>query len=80
MEKPGFSEEDVIIALQDGLRDKLDQEFDDYCTEDDYYQPVVEDFEAEEYAREWAEERNIKLISFEGEGSGRGFEPKQRRW
>jgi len=80
MEKPGFSEEDVIIALQDSLRDKLDQEFDDYCTEDDYYQPVVEDFEAEEYAREWAEERNIKLIGFEGEGAGRGFEPKQRRW
>ena len=35
MEKPGFSEEDVIIALQDSLRDMLDQEFDDYCTEDD---------------------------------------------
>ena len=66
-----------IPCLDEAL---TDQEFDDYCTEDDYYQPVVEDFEAEEYAREWAEERNIKLVSFEGEGSGRGFEPKQRRW
>ena len=80
MEKPGFSEEDVIIALQDSLRDMLDQEFDDYCTEDDYYQPVVEDFEAEEYAREWAEERNIELTSFEGIGFDGGFEPKHRGW
>ena len=29
MEKPGFTEEDVIIVLQDSLRDMLDQEFDD---------------------------------------------------
>lgn len=58
----------------------VDQEFDDYCTEDDYYQPVVEDFEAEEYAREWAEERNIELTSFEGIGFDGGFEPKHRGW
>ena len=80
MEKPGFTEEDVIIVLQDSLRDMLDQEFDDYCNEDDYYQPVVEDFEAEDYAREWAEERSIELSSFEGKGFDGGFEPKHRGW
>lgn len=71
---------DRIRRGLDGGRVTLDQEFDDYCTEDDYYQPVVEDFEAEEYAHEWAEERNIRLISFEGKGFDGGFEPKHRGW
>ena len=79
-EKPGFTAEDVIVALQDSLCAELDAQFEFYCTAEDYYQPVVEDFEAESYAREWAEKRGIKLISFEGEGSDGGFEPKHRRW
>ena len=79
MEKPGFTAEDVIVALQDSLCAELDAEFEYYCTEDDYYQPVVEDFEAEDYARDWAEKRGLELISFEGEGSDGGFEPKHKR-
>ncbi len=80
MENPGFREEDAVEALQKSLRTKLDDEFEDYCSDDDYYQPVVEDFEAEYYAREWAEERDLELIRFEGSGSDGGYKPKLRKW
>ncbi len=78
MENPGFREEDAVAALQKSLKQKLDDEFEDYCSDDDYYQPVVEDFEAEYCAREWAEERGLELIRFEGSGSDGGYEPKFR--
>ena len=78
---PGFSEADVVCALRKSLQQELDSEFEYYCDDDDYYQPVVEDFEAEEYIQEWAKERGLELISFEGSGSDGGFEPKyRRRW
>lgn len=79
MNKPGFTDKDAIRALHDSLRIDLDAEFEEYCAEDDYYQPVVEDFEAEYIARKWAEERNLQLITFEGSGSDEGYEPKYRR-
>ena len=69
----------VDEAVQAG-KFKLDDEFEDYCSDDDYYQPVVEDFEAEHYAREWAEERGLELIRFEGSGSDGGYEPRFRKW
>ena len=77
--KPGFTDKDVIKALLDSLRAELDAEFEDYCMEDDYYQPVVEDFEAEYIAKAWAEDRNLNLIAFEGSGTDEGYEPKHRR-
>ena len=79
MDTPDFTPEDLYLALEKSLRNKLDMEFEDYCTDDDYYQPVVEDFEAEIYVREWAEERGLEIVSFEGDGSDGGFEPKSRR-
>jgi len=78
MHAPGFTDKDVIEALNKSLRMDLDAEFEEYCTEDDYYQPVVEDFEAEALVREWAEARGIELIRFEGRGSDGGYEPKGR--
>ena len=80
IENPGFKEEDAVAALQQSLKKMLDSEFEDYCSDDDYYQPVVEDFEAEYCAREWAEERGLELIRFEGTGSDGGYKPKFRKW
>ena len=59
IDKPDFSPEDLYLALEKSLRDMLDAEFEDYCSEEDYYQPVVEDFEAEAYIRDWAKERGL---------------------
>ena len=78
--KSGFSQVDLYQALEKSLKNILDSEFEDYCQEDDYYQPVVEDFDAEYYIRKWAEERGLELTAFEGDGFDGGFEPKRRRW
>lgn len=77
--QPGFKERDLVAALKKSICIRLDDEFEDYCNEDDYYQPVVEDFEAEYYAREWAEERGLELISFNGSGFDEGYERKAGR-
>ena len=79
MEHPGFQKKDIIEALTKSICAKLDDEFEEYCSDDDYYPPVVEDFEAKAYARDWAEERGLKLIRFEGNGEGGDYEPKSRR-
>ena len=63
------------------LRKYLDREFEEYCTCDDYYQPVVEDFEIEYYLKEWCKKNGFKIISCKGEGDDSGFEPNSvRRW
>lgn len=36
-------------VVSEYLSEKLDADFDDYCNEDDYYQPVAEDFEFDYY-------------------------------
>ena len=71
-------------AIQEYFEKKLCRyladNFEEYCTEDDYYQPVVEDFELEEYVSEWAGKNGFEVILCEGEGSDGGFEPKSRGW
>lgn len=77
---PAFDTTDLYVALEKSLKKKLDVEFEDYCTEDDYYQPVVEDFEAEEHIKDWAKDRGLELVAFEGGGDDHGYEPKRRRY
>ncbi len=63
------------------LKKYLDDEFEDYCTEDDYYQPVVEDFgdNLEYDLPEWCKKNGFDLVSFDGDGDDDGYEPKFRR-
>ena len=42
-----MEKDEIHKIFQEKLREYLDYEFEEYCTEDDYYQPVVEDFEIE---------------------------------
>ena len=60
------------------LEDYLDGEFEDYCTEDDYYQPVCEDFDIDYYVSQWCKEYGFDLVSRNGGGDG-GYEPKYRK-
>ena len=39
----------------------------------------MEDFEAEYIIRDWAKERGLELIGFEGSGSDGRFDTKHRR-
>ena len=56
----------------------LDEEFEYYCKCDDYYAPVVEDFEIESYLEKWCKENGFNLLSVKGEGHDGGYEPKIR--
>ena len=63
------------------LKGYLDREFEEYCTCDDYYQPVVEDFELDYHLKDWCKKNGFKIISCEGDGDDSGFEPDSvRRW
>ena len=80
LKKNPFMEKDEIHRLfEEKLREYLDYEFEEYCTEDDYYQPVVEDFEIEYRVTEWSKENGFKVISCDGHGGDGGYEPKFRR-
>lgn len=64
----------------DTLTANLDYNFEEYCTEDDYYQPVVEDFEIDYYVGEWCKLYGFELVSCEGDGEDEGYEPGKRFW
>lgn len=73
--------EAISCYYEKELRKYLDSEFEEYCTCEDYYQPVVEDFEIEYYVKEWCKKNGFKLISCDGEGDDSGFEPDSfRKW
>ncbi len=82
LRKNRFMKAEAISSLYGKeLREYLDSEFEEYCTCDDYYQPVVEDFEIEYYIKEWCKKNEFTIISCEGEGNDSGFEPDSvRRW
>ena len=80
--KNSFTTKEAIYDLfTKRLREYLDYEFEDYCTEDDYYQPVVEDFGSNlEYAlKSWSEENGFEYVSCEGDGDDEGYDPKFRK-
>lgn len=66
---PFTTKEAIYDLFTKRLREYLDYEFEDYCTEDDYYQPVVEDFGSSlEYAlKSWSEENGFEYVSCEGD-------------
>lgn len=59
------------------LQKYLDKDFNEYCTCDDYYQPVVEDYGSNlEY---WGKSKGFEFVSCDGDGFDDGYEPKFRR-
>lgn len=78
---PFMTKEAIHELFAKRLQEYLDYEFKDYCTCDDYYQPVVEDFGSNmEYdLPKWCKENGFELVSFEGDGGDDGYEPKHRR-
>ena len=82
LKKNPFMAKDTIHDLfARRLKGFFDYKFEEYCTEDDYYQPVVEDFGVNMgYALpKWCKENGFDLVSFEGDGDDGGYEPKFRR-
>ncbi len=82
LKKNPLTEEAVIREiLIKQLKSYLDDEFEEYCTCDDYYPPVVEDFELDYYLEKWCKDNGFEVVSCDGDGSDGGYEPKfRRRW
>lgn len=74
-QNPLMGAEAIRNHLEKDLCDHLDRAFGEYCECDDYYQPVVEDFDAEDWTAEWCRENGFELVSCEGEGHDDGYEP-----
>ena len=62
------------------LQEFLNYRFEYYCTADDYYQPVVEDYGSnlEDDLLEWSKENGFEFVSCDGDGYDNGYEPKFR--
>ena len=80
-EKPFTAKDEINMHFEKELREYLDNKFEEYCTEDDYYQPVVEDFDIDYQVSEWSKENGFEVVSCDGNGENSGYEPKFRsRW
>lgn len=75
---PFMTREAIMEYYTEKISKYLDYEFNEYCTCDDYYQPVVEDFEMEYYVKAWCKENKFIVVSCEGNGYDDGYEPSFR--
>ena len=75
---PFMTKEAIHQYFEENIRQYLDGEFEEYCTCDDYYQPVVEDFEIDSYVSGWCEKHGFEVVACEGDGEDGGYEPKPR--
>ncbi|MDO4834372.1 MAG: hypothetical protein Q4A40_04980 [Bacillota bacterium] len=57
------------------LGEYLDSNFNWHCTCEEYYEPIVEDFEIDYYVKEWSEKNGFEVISCEGSGDDSGYIP-----
>ena len=77
--KNPFAETAIIQAyFEKDLQAYLDGIFREYCECDDYYQPVVEDFEIEAWTKDWCKENGFDIVSCDGDGYDNGYDPKPR--
>ena len=76
---PFMTREAITDFYENDIRNWLDEEFERYCTCEDYYQPVVEDFEFDYYLAEWCRKNGFEIVSYEGYGHDDGYEPSFTR-
>lgn len=75
---PFMTQETITEYYTQRIRKYLDEEFEEYCTCEDYYQPVVEDFDIDYYVNQWCKENSFEFVSCEGSGYDGGYEPSFR--
>ena len=76
---PFLKTDDIRKEYIRQMTEYLNREFEKYCTEDDYYEPVVEDFELKSCVEEWSKKNGFKVLSCEGKGDDSGFVPNSVR-
>jgi hypothetical protein len=57
------------------LENYLDDQFNEYCTCEEYYEPAVEDFYLDDCVEEWCKMNGFTPISCDGSGYDDGYEP-----
>ena len=77
-ENPFLDASAIRAHFEKRLNEHLDGVFEDYCTCEDYYQPVVEDFEIDDLLEDWCKNNGFVTLSCEGSGHDGGYEPKSR--
>lgn len=74
-----MTKESIYKYFQKAIYRYLSNEFEEYCTCNDYYQPVVEDLGIDYYVTEWSGKNGFEVVSCEGDGDEGGYEPKFRK-
>lgn len=76
------SKEEIQEAIAKQLSADLDREFGEFCEDDDYYEPVVEDYDFEYDLKEYCRKYGLQARDFSYKGKDGGFEAYFRggRW
>ena len=76
------SQEEIQEAIAKQLSADLDSEFEEFCEDDDYYEPVVEDYDFEYDLKEYCRKYGLQARDFSYKGKDGGFEAYFRggRW
>lgn len=67
--------EEIQEAIAKQLCADLDGEFEEFCEDDDYYEPVVEDYDFEYDMKQICPRYGLEAFDITYEGSDEGFEP-----
>ena len=81
LKKNPFTDEDTIFQqFQNKMEEALEEDFHDYVTCDDYYPPVMEDYDAEYALSKCCKELGLKIVHVSSSGDMSDFEPDDMRW
>ena len=76
---PFLTEDDIYQYFLKQFGIHIDEEFEDFCTGDDYYPPSVEDFEFEHCVEVFSQKYGFTFDEVEYDGGDRGYEPRRYR-
>ncbi|MBQ0080298.1 MAG: hypothetical protein KBS95_01935 [Alistipes sp.] len=69
------SSEDIFEYVSKKISSLLDDGFEQYCSSDDYYPPVAEDFDGEYYIEDFVKKFGLDIVSITYEGCTGDYEP-----
>lgn len=72
---PFMTAREIHVWFAEKLRDRLDEDFQEYVQAEEYYPPVAEDYETSEVAERFCKEYGFGLIFCEESGSTSNYEP-----
>jgi len=72
---PYLPADDIIELICQELDDELDSDYKYYADAEDYYPPVGEDFEFEDYLKDFCDKCGLEITSCDFDGSTSDYEP-----